>query len=62
MLHENHSLFGEGQARYQGNDIGEKSDRLGSKTVTGQGPECYLTFVRGRLQVELDPRIDHKTV
>ena len=31
-------------------------------TVTGQGPECHLTFVRGKLHIaEQDPRIDHKT-
>ena len=28
MLHGNHSLLGEGQARYQGNKIGGTSDRL----------------------------------
>ena len=31
-------------------------------TVTGQGPECHLTIVRGILHIaELDPGIDHKT-
>ena len=31
-------------------------------TVTGQGSECYLIFIRGRLQIaEYDPHIYHKT-
>ena len=31
MLHVNHSYVGESQAQYQGNEIGGKSDRLGSQ-------------------------------
>ena len=31
ILRGNHSYFSEGQARYQGIEIGEKSDRLGSQ-------------------------------
>ena len=31
-------------------------------TIIGQGSECHLTFVRGRLYIaEYDPRNDHKT-
>ena len=32
------------------------------EVTVGQGSECHLTFVRGRLHIaEKDPRIDHKT-
>ena len=39
-------IIGEGQARYQGLEIGGKSDWLG--VTVGQGLECHLTFIRER--------------
>ena len=34
---------------------------IGWEVTVGQGSECHLTFVRGRLYIaEYDPIIDHK--
>ena len=42
-------IIGEGQARYQGHEIGGKSDWW--EVTVGQGSEFHLTFVRGILHI-----------
>ena len=54
MLHGNYSRLGKDQARYEGHNIGLKSDRLGF-TVTARAAEGQLIFVRGILLFDKIP-------